>query len=31
MLALIGVLTFFALGWQFSHKRRVPDILEPGT
>ncbi len=31
MLALIGVLTFFALGWQFSHKRRVPGILEPGA
>ncbi len=30
MLALIGVITFFALGWQFSHKRRVPVILEPG-
>lgn len=31
MLALIGVITFFALGWQFSHKRRVPGILEPGA
>ncbi|WP_337015603.1 multidrug efflux MFS transporter MdtH [Leclercia sp. AS011] len=31
MLALIGVITFFALGWQFSHKRRVPVILEPGA
>lgn len=31
MLALIGVMTFFALGWQFSHKRRVPAILEPGA
>ncbi len=31
MLAMIGVLTFFALGWQFSHKRRVPGILEPGA
>ncbi|MFK3709316.1 MULTISPECIES: multidrug efflux MFS transporter MdtH [Leclercia] len=30
MLALIGVITFFALGWQFSHKRRGPVILEPG-
>lgn len=31
MLALIGIITFFALGWQFSHKRRVPVILEPGA
>ncbi|MCU6683755.1 multidrug efflux MFS transporter MdtH [Leclercia sp. H6W5] len=31
MLALIGVITCFALGWQFSHKRRLPGILEPGA
>lgn len=31
MLALIGVITFFALGWQFSHKRRTRSILEPGA
>ncbi|MCU6671056.1 multidrug efflux MFS transporter MdtH [Enterobacteriaceae bacterium H4N4] len=31
MLALIGVMTFFALGWQFSHKRSAPGMLEPGA
>ncbi|QGU10328.1 multidrug efflux MFS transporter MdtH [Leclercia sp. J807] len=31
MLTLIGVTTFFALGWQFSHKRAVPGVLEPGA
>ncbi|MEB6378935.1 multidrug efflux MFS transporter MdtH [Leclercia adecarboxylata] len=31
MLALIGVSTFFALGWQFSHKRSAPGMLEPGA
>lgn len=29
MLTLIGVTTFFALGWQFSHKRAAPGVLEP--
>ena len=31
MLTLIGVTTFFALGWQFSHKRAAPGVLEPGA
>ncbi len=31
MLAAIGVITFFALWWQFSHKRHAPEILEPGA
>ncbi len=31
MLALIGVMTFFALGWQFSHRRTAPGMLEPGA
>lgn len=31
MLAVIGVITFFALGWQFSHKRSAGTMLEPGA
>jgi DHA1 family multidrug resistance protein-like MFS transporter len=31
MLAVIGVMTFFALGWQFSHKRTAGSMLEPGA
>ena len=31
MLAVIGVITFFALGWQFSHKRSAGSMLEPGA
>ncbi|WP_318385342.1 multidrug efflux MFS transporter MdtH [Enterobacter sp.] len=31
MLAAIGVITFFALWWQFSHKHPAPEILEPGA
>lgn len=31
MLTMIGVTTFFALGWQFSHKRAAPGVLEPGA
>ncbi|WP_312685623.1 multidrug efflux MFS transporter MdtH [Kosakonia sp.] len=31
MLALIGLLTFFALLWQFGLKRLHPRILEPGA
>lgn len=31
MLALIGLMTFFALAWQFSHKRAQARLLEPGA
>ena len=30
MLALIGLATFFALWWQFSHKRARTEVPEPG-
>nr|WP_318382058.1 multidrug efflux MFS transporter MdtH [uncultured Enterobacter sp.] len=31
MLAAIGIITFFALWWQFSQKRSHPQMLEPGA
>jgi len=31
MLALIGLVTFFALWWQFSHKRARTEVPEPGV
>ncbi|MDY0971161.1 multidrug efflux MFS transporter MdtH [Siccibacter turicensis] len=31
MLGVIGMVTFLALWWQFSHKRPEPTMLEPGT
>lgn len=31
MLALIGLITFFALLWQFAHKRTRSRVAEPGT
>lgn len=29
MLGVIGIITFLALGWQFSHKRTTRGMLEP--
>ncbi|WP_312585096.1 multidrug efflux MFS transporter MdtH [Atlantibacter sp.] len=30
MLGAVGLITFLALGWQFSHRRVDPSMLEPG-
>ena len=30
MLGAVGLITFLALGWQFSHRRIDPSMLEPG-